>query len=166
MMEYPIFVTSGGDHIAAVVTVPDSAPRTLALLLPGGGSPRSHKFRLWTRTARRLAERDVASVRVDYPGLGQSTGSFTSDMRHLPMSQIRAIVDTVSDDLGVPTFAVVGNCLGARTGLALAAEADACVGVACVLPRALTAVVVEVGVFDQGPSMARSVRLRSARRVP
>ena len=166
MIEYPIFVESGGDHLATVVTVPEAPPRTLAVLLPGGGSPRSHKFRLWTRTARRLADLDVASVRVDYPGLGQSTGAFTSDMRHLPTTQIRSIVDTVSGALDISTFTVVGNCLGARTGLAMAAKAEACIGVACVLPRALTAVVVEVGVFDQGPTMARSIRLRSARRVP
>ena len=166
MIEYPIFVESEGNHVAGVVTVPRATPRTLVLLLPGGGSPRSHKFRLWTRTARMLAERGIASVRVDYPGLGQSTGSFTSDLDHLPMPQMRAVIETVSEALDISTFAVVGNCLGARTGLAMSAELDSCVGVACVLPRTLTALVVQVGVSEQGPSMARSIRLRSARNVP
>jgi pimeloyl-ACP methyl ester carboxylesterase len=166
MIEHPIFVESGGDHLAAVVTVPEARPRTLAVLLPGGGSPRSHKFRLWTRTARTLADVDIASVRVDYAGLGQSTGSFSNDLRHLPTTQIRSIVGAVGEALDVSTFAVVGNCLGARTGLAMAAAEEGCVGVACVLPRALTAIVVEVGVLDQGPTMARSIRLRSARRAP
>jgi pimeloyl-ACP methyl ester carboxylesterase len=161
MMEHPIFVPFEGEHIAAVVTLPDTEPRSLALLVPGGGSPRSHKFRLWTRTARSLAERGIASARIDYPGLGQSTAPFTFSYENLPVPEVGAVFDAVGPACEVSTFAVVGNCLGARTGITMAARVPGCVGVACVLPNP-TAILATGRVV----SRPRATLRRSVRRLP
>ena len=75
MNEHPMFVPwADGEHLAAMLTVPDAPSRGLVLLLQGLGPPRSHRYQLWTRTARALAERGIASVRMDYPQVGDSTG--------------------------------------------------------------------------------------------
>jgi pimeloyl-ACP methyl ester carboxylesterase len=66
--EHPIFVPHRSDHVAAVISLPASTPRGLVLLIQGGVAPRSHRNRLWTRIARDLAQRGVASVRMECMG--------------------------------------------------------------------------------------------------
>ena len=39
----------------------------------GGGTLRSQRFRLWTRAARALADIGIASVRMEFAGIGDST---------------------------------------------------------------------------------------------
>lgn len=133
-LEYPIFVPFNGEHLAAVVTTTESSPRGLAVLLQGLGAPRSHKHRLWTRTARGLSERGIASVRLDWPELGDSTGSFPGDLHAPPVAEATAVTDVVVQALGVDSVGIVGNCLGAKTGLTMAVGMDACASVGCILP--------------------------------
>ncbi|MGH2636715.1 MAG: alpha/beta fold hydrolase [Actinomycetota bacterium] len=133
-VEYPIFVPFHGEHLAAVVTATDAAPRGLAVLLQGLGAPRSHKHRLWTRSARGLAERGIASVRLDWPELGDSTGSFPGDLNAPPIAEALAVASIAVEALGVDSVGIVGNCLGAKTGLNMALQMDGCVSVGCILP--------------------------------
>lgn len=135
MMEHPIFVPFRDDHLAAVVAVPDSPVRSLVVLLQGLGSPRAHRYSLWTRTARRLADRGIASVRMDYPELGDSTGLFPNFLNDPPVEEVAAVTQVVLDALGLETFGVAGNCLGTRSALALADRMEACVSVECILPN-------------------------------
>src|SRR5206468_3179120 len=73
--EFPVFVPSRGERIGAVIAVPDADPRGLVLLMPGGGgAPRAHRYAMYTKVARGLAERGIASVRMDWRGVGDSTG--------------------------------------------------------------------------------------------
>jgi hypothetical protein len=132
--EHPIFVPFGDEHLAAVVTTPDSEPRGLAVLLQGLGAPRSHRNRLWTRAARSLSERGVASVRLDWPELGDSTGSFPGDLRRPPIAEAMAVTRVAIEALGVDAVGIAGNCLGAKTGLSMALELEACTSVGCILP--------------------------------
>src|SRR5438034_10292910 len=72
--EYPVFVPSGEERIAAVIAVPAGTPRGLVLLLPGGGgATRSQRYGLYTKVARGLAQRGIASARVEWRGSGEST---------------------------------------------------------------------------------------------
>lgn len=134
MRNYPVFVPHGTDHIAAVITVPDEEPRGLVLLLTGGSAARSHRFKVWTRTARRLAdEHALASVRMDYRGTGDSTGSLRQwRMSEMPVDQALAVLSFARRALGVDRVAVAGNCMGSRVGLAVAAEVPECIGAICI----------------------------------
>jgi len=134
MTEHPIFVPFEDEHLAAVVTLPESTPRGLVLMMQGLGAPRSHRYRLWTRTARSLAERGIASVRMDYPELGDSTGAFPAFIDDPPVREALAVGRTAMTALGVDRLAVVGNCLGARAAVALAAATDVCSSICCILP--------------------------------
>jgi hypothetical protein len=131
--EHPLFVPFEGEHVASVLTLPDTDPRGLVLLLQGLGAARSHKNRVWTRTARRLADRGIASVRMDYPDMGDSTGVLHADLDDLPVEQVGLVVRTAMEAVGVDRFAVVGNCMGLRTGFSLASRTEECVTVASIL---------------------------------
>jgi pimeloyl-ACP methyl ester carboxylesterase len=138
VIEYPVFIPFGGDHLAGVVTVPEVAPRGFVLLLQGaGGAPRTHRYRLWTRAARGLSEVGIASIRMDYPGIGDSTGSYSFAMEAPPVEEAEAVARLGLERLGVDSFGVVGNCIGARTALVLASRMKECVSAACILPVAL-----------------------------
>jgi pimeloyl-ACP methyl ester carboxylesterase len=138
MREFPIFVPSGDEHLAAVLTVPDVAPRGLVQLLQGGGGQsRSHRNRTWIRLARGLAGRGIASVRMDYLGLGDSTGVPRLDVESPPVESALAVTRAALNATGADRFAIVGNCIGIPTALELAPQAPSCVGLVCIVPIAL-----------------------------
>lgn len=159
MRDHPLFVPFRGDHLAAVVTTPEETPRGLAVFLQGaGGATRTHRYRLWTRAARRLASDGIASVRMDYRGIGDSTGAYEFEMEAPPVEEALTVVTLVLDRLGLDAFGVVGNCIGARTAFGLAARTESCRSVACILPMALGPVLErrgENGVASLGASGAK-----------
>ena len=134
MNEHPFFARYRGDHVAAILTLPDREPTALVALLQGAGSPRSHRARVWTWLARDFADRGVATVRLDWRATGDSTGSY-ADRERPPSGETMASVDVALRATGLNRFGVVGACLGAKTGFALAANSsETCTSVACFLP--------------------------------
>jgi len=180
--DHPIFVPFGDQHLAAVVTVPDrTQPNNLVLLLQGaGGAPRSHRNRLWTRIAAALARQGIASIRMDYLGIGDSTGEYRFEIESPPVGQADAVLRFVAERLPVERFAIVGNCVGVPTAFQLAAGDPACAGVVAILPVALGPVLREPGSAGgrrpessprSGPRLLvarfrRKVAIRRRRRAP
>jgi hypothetical protein len=119
MTEHPVFIPYGDEHMSAVLTVPEAGePRGLVLLMPGGGgAPRSHRWAMWTRAARELAERGIASVRMDWNGVGDSTGRTWFSFHELPVEQAVHAARFAMDAIGVRVLGAAGNCGGARTAL-------------------------------------------------
>ncbi len=140
MREFPIFLPYEGEHIAGIITVPDRDPEAVALLLQGVGAPRSHRYRVWTRIAHGLADIGIASVRMDYRGMGDSTGPVGLDWDTPPVELANAVAAMALESLGVDRLGVVGNCLGAKTGLQVAQLQSSCRSVACVLPGTYEAI--------------------------
>jgi len=159
MREYPLFVPYGDEHIAVVLTVPDSDPVGLVALLTGGSSARSHLYGVWTRTARRLAdERGLASIRFDYLGTGDSTGILPEwRLANMPVDQVLAAIRFGMSAAGVDRLAITGFCMGGRVGLSIAADAPDCAG--AILVR--VPVLEPSGVSD-AVRRARAMRLASA----
>jgi hypothetical protein len=164
VIEAPIFIPFGEDRLAGIVALPGGRPRGLTLLLQGLGAPRSHKYGLWTRTARALAERGIASLRIDYQALGDSTGSFLADLNRPPVDEAVTAARHVMGILGVDVLAAVGNCMGGRTALGVAGRMPECIGVGCILPGNLDAIMPERGERIAGP-VATGAR-RFAARIP
>lgn len=131
MTEHPLFVPIGPDHLGAVLTLPDGAARGLVLLLPALEA-RSQRDRLWTWTARAFAEQGIAAVRMDYLGVGDSTGAPYGGPS--PGEQALAVCRTVLDGTGVPLVGIVGHCRGVQTALAVAGELEQPCRIACVIP--------------------------------
>jgi pimeloyl-ACP methyl ester carboxylesterase len=119
--EFPVFVPFGEEHLAAVVAVPEGPPRGLVMLMPGGGgAPRSHRFAMWTKAARGLAERGIASIRLDWRGVGDSTGRARFGFRMLPTEGTMAMGRFGLRAVGTDVLGMAGNCGGARTLLQIA----------------------------------------------
>jgi pimeloyl-ACP methyl ester carboxylesterase len=127
--EYPVFVPFEDDHLAAIITVPEGDPRGLAVLLPGGSAARSHRFQVWTRTAEQLAEHGVATVRMDYRGIGDSTGTLPVWlMSDPPVAQVLAVTRFAMHATGTDRVCVAGNCMGSLLALEVAVALPECVG--------------------------------------
>lgn len=132
--EHPIFIPYREWRLAAVLTLPPGEPRGLVLLLTGLAATRSHRFGLWTRAARRLAEDlSLASLRLDYAGTGDST-RYAARWAGESWDEVGTALDFGLQAAGVASFAVAGNCLGGRHALRLAAERRGCVGAVCIRP--------------------------------
>lgn len=158
MIEDAVFVPFGEDHLAATLTVPDDGdPTGLVLLMTGLGAHRGHRFGVWTRTARRLADAGVASIRFEYRGVGESTGVLGKDgvwaMADVPVDQAEAVARFGMRATGARRLAAAGNCGGAWTALVLAERMPETVGV--VFIRAPILAPVEYG------TLARRARRRS-----
>lgn len=137
MTEFPVFVPHEGEHLAAVITVPDVHPRALVLLLQGGGGQsRSHRNRTWVRLARALADDGIASVRMDYAGLGDSTGVPTLEVESPPVEAALSVARASLRAVGVDLLAVVGNCIGIPTAIEMATRIP-CATVVCIVPTSL-----------------------------
>lgn len=138
MREFAVFVPDGDDHYAAVITTPDTEPQGLVLLLTGTGAARSHRFQLWTRVARALADRGLAAVRLDYEGLGDSTGGVREVGLTLEQREALVVLDFARRAVPVDRVAVVGNCSGATAALGVASQTPDCIGTVCILMRLLS----------------------------
>ncbi len=139
--EYPVFVPSGEERIAAVIAVPEGTPRGLVLMLPGGGgAPRSQRYGMYTKVARSLAERGIASVRMEWRGIGESTGQARYSFKALPVEDSVTVARFALRVTGATQFGMAANCGGARTALlALPGVPEARAAVLMMLkPRSIT----------------------------
>jgi dienelactone hydrolase len=135
--ELPIFVPHEGGHLAAVVTVPEGRPRGLVLMLPGASLDESvGSYLLFERAAPRLAERGLASVRMDYFGLGESTNdteAWQLGEIEPALEQAEAVLAAVRRGVEVERFAIATLCYGGRVALRMTARPE-CVGAICLAP--------------------------------
>lgn len=119
MREHPVFVPCGRKYIAAVVALPDEMePQAVVLFTPGGGGTlRSHLFRLWTKAARELADRGIATVRMEFAGIGDSTGEVAMGFNNLPAEDVQILAQFAMEAAGTTKLGLCGSCGGARTSL-------------------------------------------------
>jgi hypothetical protein len=136
MKEVPVFAPAGGGHVAAVVTVPDGEPQGLVLHLAGTGRHNVIGSTLSALLSQRLAAHSLASVRLDYAGVGDSPGivrSWTPSDVTAAAEQAHSVLTVVAEALGVSRFAEVGTCYGSRVALSLVSH-PSCVGAVCLAP--------------------------------
>lgn len=73
--EQGLVFSAGDSRLLGVATLPETPAKTAVLFLVGGPQYRSGSHRQFTLLARYLAEQGVASLRFDYPGMGDSEGA-------------------------------------------------------------------------------------------
>lgn len=152
--EFPVFIPLGEERLCSVVCAPAEGGNDLGVvLLTGGNYTRTHRNRMWVRTARALAERGFPSIRVDYHGVGDSTGHAFFDME-VPFDQdALAAAGFLKRATGVRRLAIVATCFGGRSAMAAAAQEPDCIGIS-IYPVPLTV-----------PKSRRPVPLRSRIRL-
>jgi pimeloyl-ACP methyl ester carboxylesterase len=121
--EFPVFVPLGDDHLCAVVCVPKVPIGDRGVvLLTGSNYTRTHRNRMWVRTARLLAEQGIPSIRFDYHGVGDSTGRAAFNMESPFDDDAVRAADFLVRATGVAEIAFVATCFGGRTAMAAAAR--------------------------------------------
>jgi len=120
------FIASRDTRIPVTLVQPESAqPAPLVVFLHGHGGSR-HEAGGFTQVADALAARGIASVRMDFPGCGDSTESFRNNRLQYMLADARAARDWALTQVRVDTsrMALFGFSMGGRLAMTLAAEDD------------------------------------------
>ncbi len=123
MTEVPVFVRSRGADVFGILTGP--GPQTsdlVVLLLPGAAEPASFgRNQVRARLARKLAGLGCHAMRIDYPGLGESTGSPPAprldECLLLPLVEDVGAIAAWLRERGLRRVVLMGSCLGSRIAL-------------------------------------------------
>jgi len=151
-IEVPVYVPSRGESLGAVVTVPeDPAAETAVVLLASRARDRAHRNGLWVRTARTLAGDGMYALRLDNPGVGNSTGSpRLPGMGDLPWWAVEDACRFLLDHVPARRILLAGTCYGGRVVLEAASRIPQVEGVAVVVAPVL-----------ETPSSTSRLRLRA-----
>ena len=139
MRSAPLFIDTGDDTVATVVSMPEGPPEGLVVVLAGIGRHVVIGGTLAALLAEPLASEGLATLRVDYAGVGDSPGIVSSwtaaDVAREAAAASKAVT-TVREALGVERFVSVGTCFGSRVALRLAND-PAWGGTVCLAPPIL-----------------------------
>ena len=125
--ETPVFFPAGSDQIFGVLTSPLGESRgTAVIIAPAGGfHTATHVNRFPVELARRVAARGYVAMRIDYHGLGESSGSFSGYRLDQPFVDELAGAIRWLRGRGIDRFVVVGLCFGGRGALEVGARLEA-----------------------------------------
>ena len=134
--ETPVFIQSGHETLFGILTEPPACPpRGTVLILWGGDKlPTFGKNQIKTRMARRFAIAGYSSLRIDYPGNGDSTGSPPPYSLENPFVE-HAIAATgwLSQHEG-SNVVLLGSCFGGRLALAALESLASVAGIILIAP--------------------------------
>jgi len=99
--------TLDGLHLAATLVIPDGASDRAAVLVHGGGVTREEGG-FFTRLAAGLADADVASLRFDLRGHGESEGRQEELTLATILNDIRVALASVQEATGAERLSLLG----------------------------------------------------------
>ena len=117
MSEEAVLIPSAADFLAADLTVGGS---TAVLLLPGWGGTRYGPQRILLNTARACAEHGFTTLRLDFRGRGDSTGSPSSVSLDGMIADVATAATWLRTQHGIERFNLVGLCSGGNVALGAA----------------------------------------------
>jgi dienelactone hydrolase len=133
--ERPVYFPAAGEDLFGIITEPTREPKGVALvLLAGGAVPAPNRNRLSVRIARHVAALGYHALRLDYHGVGESTGEIDSYRLDQPYVDDLLAGVRCLEEQGVREVALAGTCFGARTALAAADLIPGLRGVALLAP--------------------------------
>jgi alpha/beta superfamily hydrolase len=131
--EIPFFFGAAGEDVFGILTEPTAPPLGVAVVILSGGAfiGATNRNQLSVKLARRLSSLGFHAVRIDYHGVGESSGDFESYRLSEPfVDDVLGAVRWVEEH-GVREFILVGTtCFGSRTALASAIEIERLRGLA------------------------------------
>jgi pimeloyl-ACP methyl ester carboxylesterase len=122
--ETPVFIPADGNEIFAIFTRPTVEPNGMCVVLLLGGvfSLSITRNRLSVKLARKLAAQGYHVLRMDFHGVGESTGSFQESRLAKPWTQdLMGAIGWLRTQ-GQSDFILLGHCFGGRTCLASTPE--------------------------------------------
>ncbi len=130
--ETPFYYPAGGEDLFGILTTPTTEPNGLVAILLSGGvwTPSPGRNRIWVRMARLLAAYGWHAIRLDYRGVGESSGSIETYRLDEPfVDDVTGVVEWAGQhQLG--DLVLMGTCFGARTAMASASRVRNLRGVA------------------------------------
>jgi pimeloyl-ACP methyl ester carboxylesterase len=150
----PVYIPSLGEQVGAVVSVPaDRRSCVGVVLLAGRARSRAHRNGLLAKTAGTLAGQGMYALRLDYPGVGNSTGLPTlPGLDDMPSRTVEHACRFLLEHTPVRRILLAGTCYGGRVVLDAAPR----------IPEVDGVVLVAAPVLRPASSGTR-LRLRSAR---
>jgi len=158
--ERPVFFTAGGDTLLGIFGSPTTEPKgTAVVLLPGGWRTTSTaRNRVLVRLSRELAGRGYHTFRIDYRGVGESTGVLERfDMDELSTDDLKASIEWIEQQ-GISQFVLVGFCFGGWTAVSYASDVPGAEGVVLISVPALLTGETAVARLARRTSMWRVIR--------
>ncbi|MEM8981930.1 MAG: alpha/beta fold hydrolase [Pseudomonadota bacterium] len=133
-------VRSRGVSVPMTFVYPDNhggQPVPLVLLIHGHGGTR-HEAGGFTQVAQRLADNGIASIRMDFPGCGESTESWTNNNLTNMLTDIRAAkaFAVARGNIDTNRVGLLGFSMGGRLALLLADGQDRYPAIALWAPSA------------------------------
>ena len=109
--------SSTGTMMAGTIDFPDSAPQAFAIFAHCFAGSRHTPGA--ARVSKRLTNFGVATLRFDFPGLGQSEGNFAETNFSQNVSDIQAAATWLAENYSAPQL-LMGHSLGGAASLAAA----------------------------------------------
>lgn len=134
--ERPFHFAAGDEHIFGVLTEPTGRDSGVGVLLLSGGVYvlSTNRNRLYVRMARHLAARGHRSLRMDYRGVGESTGIIGDYPLDDPnVLDVEAAIGQLTA-AGARRLVMVGSCYGARAAMHAAADHPALASMVLLAP--------------------------------
>jgi pimeloyl-ACP methyl ester carboxylesterase len=134
-IETPVFIPFRAEHLFGVLTEPDVPNGHAVVILPGGGGQLSlHRNRWNVRLARELALRGYRALRIDFHGMGESSGFVERlDLHDLFDEDVLAAARWLEEQ-GDHRPVLVGTCFGARSALLAGSAMDEIEGLVLISP--------------------------------
>ncbi len=132
----PVVLATSPGPVVAMVTEP-TAPSVglgVVLLSPGGYTISSQRNQWGTKLADQLSGIGIHTIRLDYRGIGDSAGEIETFAHELPFIGEGLAAVAELRRRGVDNIVLIGQCFGARTALALAADVEGLRGVFAISP--------------------------------
>ena len=148
-VDVPLWIP-GTEMLGGVVSIPAREDADLGVVLMSGRArDRCHRNGMWVRAAHELADQGMYVMRIDYPGVGHSSGPpQIFDLESPPAWAVEAGARFLREHTPVRRIILAGSCFGARVALSAAHRVDDLVSVA----------LVAAPVYSRRPSLASRVR--------
>ena len=113
---------SRGVEVPATVEVPQTDGEiSVVVLIHGHGGSRD-EYLGFPVVAEALADRGIASIRMDFPGCGESSESFQENTLTNMKTDVLAAIDYMKANYDVDDIGLFGYSMGGRIALELLAE--------------------------------------------
>ena len=134
----PISYESRGVQVPATLVTPDGVDAfPVVALIHGHGGSREENVG-FAAIADALAAQGIGSIRMDFPGCGESTESFQNNVLSTMKADVLAAVDYAKANLNVTKVGLFGYSMGGRITLELLAEGTTPDAIALLAPAADT----------------------------
>ncbi|MEP4889860.1 MAG: hydrolase 1, exosortase A system-associated [Aliiglaciecola sp.] len=114
-IESAVVFNSNGAELMGILHRPTQAVKTAVLIVVGGPQYRVGSHRQFVQLSRALAKENIASLRFDYTGMGDSEGDKKS-FENIS-DDIHAACDLLCDELGIDSIVIWGLCDAASAAL-------------------------------------------------